>query len=499
MNQLAFLLLHFVLYGIPALVFAKFKAERIYFFYAYFGFLFVFTQLFAVLYSIKLTPNLTITGGNIAYSSLILITMIALFITHDAKIVRNLIIIEIILNVFLYFLYLLLSALLLDPATINIFHIQPGLFSTTIIVNVASLCVFIIEVLLMFFVLERAKKATKNFILLIMISSASFVGILALDGFLFPFLVMLFEPAFGQYIVGGVIGKLIIGAGFLPFLLLFFVLFRKEFREYLTTTISIRDMIVPTRERLMKQLTETKSKLIETEQNYLAAYKEAKLYRDMFTHDIANVIQGIIANLALYDEVGIEVTDRVVESIREYVAKARRLIDSIRNMSRVEEKLAGLGVKDVIAMLTSVVDDVREEYKDRVEIVFEPTLPSVMVRATDFLAEIVGNIISNAIKYNESPVPRVEIRVSVENEGFGSGRVKIEFIDNGIGVPDDRKALIFSEDHPEAKSGKGMGAALALVVKALDMLGGDIHVEDNVPGDFTRGAKFVIRIPRYVE
>lgn len=498
-EQIVFFLLHFVLYGIPALVIARFKTERVSYFYAYFGFLYVFTQLFAVLYSIQLGIDLTITGGNIAYSSLILITMIILFITHDATVVRNLIVIQIILNIFLYFLYMLLTVILLNPSTINIFSVPAGLFSTTIDINIISSCVFVFEVLLMFYSLEKAKKIIKNMALLVVFNIFVFIGILCLDGFIFPFFVMFFDPVYGQYIVGGVIGKLIISLGFSPFLLLFFVLFRKQYGEYITATISIKNMLVPTRAKLLEQLTEIKTKLVASETNYLAAYKEAKLYKDMFTHDIANIIQSILFGIRLYDQEGTLAMDKSMETIRLQVDKAIKLIENVRKLSSIEEKLAGLEVKDVIVVIKAVIDDLMQEFHDKIEIEINSAIDTANVRATDFLTEIFKNILSNAIKYNDSQIPRVDIQVSIDKESFANEKVKIEFIDNGIGIPDEKKALIFSENHRDLKSGKGMGLALSLIVKALEMFGGDIHVEDRVVGDFSQGSDFVIRIPRYHE
>ena len=163
-------------------------------FYAYFGFLFVFTQLFAVFYAIRISEDLLITGGNIAFSSLILLTFSIGIITNDPAIVRNLIFIEIILNIFLLFLYLLLFAILDNSSVINTFNVSPEIFTVTITVNIASLIVFTIEVLTMFSVLEKIKTQIKNIPLLFFIFICIFIGILCFDGFLFPLLMSFFMP-----------------------------------------------------------------------------------------------------------------------------------------------------------------------------------------------------------------------------------------------------------------------------------------------------------------
>ena len=194
MTPLLFLLLHILIYGLsPLLIISVFRAfNSTAIFYSYFGFLYVFTQLFAVLYSLQISEDLVITGGNIAYSSIILITFFIGIASQNPTVVRNLISIQVIFNFFLYFLYQLLVAILSAPTTINIFSVSPGLFSTTIMINTVSSFVFIIEVLVMFYSLEKVKEYFKLNFIIILLYIVIFIGILCLDGFLFPFIVSFF-------------------------------------------------------------------------------------------------------------------------------------------------------------------------------------------------------------------------------------------------------------------------------------------------------------------
>ena len=73
--------------------------------------------------------------------------------------------------------------------------------------------------------------------------------------------------------------------------------------------------------------------------------------------------------------------------------------------------------------------------------------------------------------------------------------IKIEFKDNGIGIDDDRKELIFQETHMKNRYSKGMGIGLSLVAKLIEIYGGNIWVEDRISGDSTKGSNLVILIP----
>jgi signal transduction histidine kinase len=42
---------------------------------------------------------------------------------------------------------------------------------------------------------------------------------------------------------------------------------------------------------------------------------------------------------------------------------------------------------------------------------------------------------------------------------------------------------------------KGMGIGLFLVKSLVDSFGGKVWIADRVPGDYTKGAKFVVMLP----
>ena len=72
--------------------------------------------------------------------------------------------------------------------------------------------------------------------------------------------------------------------------------------------------------------------------------------------------------------------------------------------------------------------------------------------------------------------------------------VKIEFIDNGVGIPDKRKREIFTtREEEESKFRTGLG--LSLMKKIIENYEGKIWVEDRIKGDHFKGANFIVLIP----
>ena len=73
--------------------------------------------------------------------------------------------------------------------------------------------------------------------------------------------------------------------------------------------------------------------------------------------------------------------------------------------------------------------------------------------------------------------------------------IKMEFKDNGMGIEDSRKELIFQEADQKREDTRGMGLGLSLVAKFLELCDGKIWVEDRVSWNHSQGSNFIILIP----
>ena len=103
------------------------------------------------------------------------------------------------------------------------------------------------------------------------------------------------------------------------------------------------------------------------------------------------------------------------------------------------------------------------------------------------LRRLLQNLISNAIKY--TPAGRVLVGCRRVR-----GRVRIEVVDTGIGVPPSKKHAIFREFHrleQGAKIARGLGLGLSIVERIARMLGHNIDLR-STPG---RGSHFSVEVP----
>jgi signal transduction histidine kinase len=115
----------------------------------------------------------------------------------------------------------------------------------------------------------------------------------------------------------------------------------------------------------------------------------------------------------------------------------------------------------------------------------------VRVRANaDRLSQVFINLVSNAIKYNTNPAPRVRVASRLRD---GAYEVLVE--DNGPGIRDDEREHIFSKfmrGWAHAQTGeKGAGLGLAISWQIMRRLGGELSLEPR-EGE---GACFRVSLP----
>ena len=100
------------------------------------------------------------------------------------------------------------------------------------------------------------------------------------------------------------------------------------------------------------------------------------------------------------------------------------------------------------------------------------------------LRHVLDNLIGNALKYVQpGRTPKVDVSASPA----GTGWVRIEVADRGIGMPDADKPYVFESFH-RAHAGQsygGTGLGLAICRRVIDRHGGSITVVDN-PGGGSR-------------
>jgi len=242
-----------------------------------------------------------------------------------------------------------------------------------------------------------------------------------------------------------------------------------------------------------------RQKLKESEENYRNAYERVEFYKDLFTHDINNILQTILSTTELgalthTSESTFDDFKTILNDIKKQVQRGASLVSNVRILSKIEDMDLLLKDTEIIEILKTAIDNVSNKYQQEIDIALDFPQEKIHIMANELLLEVFENLIINAIKHNNNPKKELSIKISKELKNKILW-VKMEFIDNGNGVEDLLKKSIFERGYKSDKNVSGMGLGLSLVKTIIDSYNGQVWVEDKVKGDFTQGSNFILLIP----
>ncbi len=253
-------------------------------------------------------------------------------------------------------------------------------------------------------------------------------------------------------------------------------------------------------------ITERKIAEIELQKSELAyreAYNRAEFYKDIFTHDINNILQNILGGIQL-NEMYLNKPDKLnkikrnIDIIKRQVRRGANLVSNVRKLSKIAESKTSLFNVNCIEVLKKSINYIKNAFADKnIKIEFQIIENNYKILANELLEDVFENILTNSINYNDSKVINIEVKVTKELRQE-INYIKMQFSDNGIGITDERKRNIFIRGYSEETSVHGMGLGLSLVKKIIESYNGEIWMEDRVKGDYTKGNNCIVLIPEVV-
>lgn len=229
-------------------------------------------------------------------------------------------------------------------------------------------------------------------------------------------------------------------------------------------------------------------------------FQRANFYKDIFAHDMSNILQGILSVTQLCKiqlmnpNVNNDTVD-IIGIIENQIIRGSKLISNVRKLSQLEESITLIQPSEIFSLLKTSINNLKNEFQTHnINIKIHSSYKSVYAQANDLLLDVFENVLINAVKHNENLSVKIAIKISKKKENQIS-YVKIEFKDNGIGIEDSMKDSIFTRASPDTNYIGGMGIGLSLVKRILDSYKGQIRVEDSFKGDHTKGSNFIILIP----
>lgn len=226
----------------------------------------------------------------------------------------------------------------------------------------------------------------------------------------------------------------------------------------------------------------------------------ARLVRG-FSHDLKNPLGAADGHAALLDD-GIlgPLAPRQHQSVARIRASIRSALALIEDLLEHAHAEAGqIHVEPAPTDVREVAETLAGEYRAQAEtagLTMDTELPHefpVVNSDPSRVRQILGNLISNAIKYNRRG-GRIVIRVAVRERGDDPGGewIAVDVSDTGVGIPEEKRHLLFQEfSRLEPGTGHGAGLGLAISQKISRALGGEITVQSVVG----QGSTFTLWLP----
>ena len=246
-----------------------------------------------------------------------------------------------------------------------------------------------------------------------------------------------------------------------------------------------------------EELTRTARQLREAN----AKLTQISVQKDAFLSQISHELRTPMTSIRAFSEILMEgdmppeMIAHYARIINEEAIRLTRLLDDLLDLSVLENGTVQLNLK--LANLSELIDrSLRAAGHIRPErrFIVQRDLPAeqIFLRTDpDRLGQVLINLISNARKYCDATRP--ELRIVVRQRG---GRVVIDVIDNGSGIPRNKQALIFEKFARLTDQSRAGGAGLGLAIcrEIMANLGGSIGY---LPGQ--GGAAFRMTLPLRLE
>ena len=231
----------------------------------------------------------------------------------------------------------------------------------------------------------------------------------------------------------------------------------------------------------------------------VAASKAKSDFLSSMSHEMRTPLNAIIGMTAIGKKgSSIEDKDYALNKIGEASSHLLGVINDILDMAKIEANKLGLTpieyhFERMIQKVVTVNSFRLDEKEQTLSVSIDEKIPRFVVGDDQRLTQILTNLMSNAVKFTAEG-GKISLNATLLSETKDDCELKIEVIDNGIGISSKQQERLF-QAFEQAESGTsreygGTGLGLAITKKLVELMGGTIWVESEIG----KGSKFTFTV-----
>lgn len=202
------------------------------------------------------------------------------------------------------------------------------------------------------------------------------------------------------------------------------------------------------------------------------------------SHEIRTPLYGVIGLTSLLlEDKRLKKHKTDLKSLKFSADYLLALINDVLQMNKMESNEVKLesvsfNIRELLSSIVNSFEFTRVQNKNEIILDIDDQIPSYLIGDSVRLSQVLMNLVGNAMKFTE----RGLIKISINHLEENTDTAKIHFVieDNGPGIPESKKKMIFEEFSQLENSNynyQGTGLGLPIVKKLLKLFGSKIKLD----------------------
>jgi len=224
------------------------------------------------------------------------------------------------------------------------------------------------------------------------------------------------------------------------------------------------------------------------------AQQEAKSkseYLANMSHEIRTLINAILGFTDLIKD-DLPANSRQIDHLNTIIVSGKMLLEIVNNILDFSKVESGkLKLEAIPFDLRMIAEDVFQIIRARLDrkpiclyLDIDPNVPTALIGDPTRLKQIFMNLLDNAVKFTDHGEIGLSVRLGRQQGKSNEPALYFTLKDTGIGIPEDRKNMVFDSftqaDASTTRLYGGTGLGLALCKAFVDAMGGSIWIDSEL-------------------